>query len=607
MHKLSETIKRKFIDVIELDDWQIETPSGWHDCTYLNRTIEYEVFEVKFESGNSIRVADTHIFIDEFGNEVFAKNSLNVNISSRYGNDKVVSVLSTDEFENMYDVTVESDEHTFYSNDIVSHNTTSVAAYILYYILFSDNVPTVAIVGHKAAGAREVMQRLQLMYEYLPKWMQKGIKTWNKGNIVLEGDNGADGAQVFTGATTASGLRSKSCVTGNTKICVEENESIYYVEIDTIINNSVFAIVKEHAMKVYTVYKLTNLINNKIYIGFHSIEESKIKVRYDGVGSVYKDGYMGSGKHIVRAIKKYGPEKFKQEILEIFDTKELAENFERSIVDKDFTLRDDTYNINIGGNVRIAYGKNTGFYGKHHTAEVKNKIGKLHKNNKYFSNANNFKILHVETQTVYLDMRDAMRAYNIDTKTQLRRLVWEGKFQFVDDKLQKEAIEYFESLLTREERSELLANLARERFTGIPQTIEHAAKRGAAQSEWIKNNPELHSARMNKINKNPEKIAKTAKTHTGMKRSDAAKLNMSNNSATKGKPAKNKSKILAYNPITNEQQWFEKSNDIPMSWIKGAKNKGGPKQNSKCYNNGLVNKMFMNDPGEGWILGRIKL
>lgn len=104
--------------------------------------------------------------------------------------------------------------------------TTTVAGFILHHILFADNVPNVAIVGHKAAGAREVMQRIQLMYEYLPKWMQKGVKTWNKGNIVLEGELGADGAQVFTGATTSSGLRSKSV-------------SLLYIDECAIIPNTV--------------------------------------------------------------------------------------------------------------------------------------------------------------------------------------------------------------------------------------------------------------------------------------------------------------------------------------------------------------------------------
>lgn len=210
MQKLSDKIERKFTDVIELSDWEIDTPTGWHDCTHLNQTIEYEVYEILFESGNSIRVADTHIFIDEFGFEVFAQDSICMNLQTKTGLDKVIQINKTDTFEKMYDVTVDSVDHTFYSNNIVSHNTTVVAGYLVHVLLFSDNIPNIAIMANKAAAAREVMQRIQMMYEYLPKWMQKGVKTWNKGNIILEGENGADGAQCFTAATTASGPRGKS-------------------------------------------------------------------------------------------------------------------------------------------------------------------------------------------------------------------------------------------------------------------------------------------------------------------------------------------------------------------------------------------------------------
>lgn len=580
MHKLSDTIERKFIDIVELTDWEIDTPTGWYDCTHLNQTIEYEVYEIIFESGNSIKVADTHIFINEFGQEVFAQNCLNLNIQTRTGPDKVTKIIQTNAFENMYDITVDSDEHTYYSNNIVSHNTTSVAAYILHYILFSDTVPTVAIVGHKAAGAREVMQRLQLMYEYIPKWMQKGIKTWNKGNIVLEGESGADGAQVFTGATTASGLRSKSCVTGDTKICIEENNCVFYIEIDKIINNSRLVNIKDSTMKCHTVYKTTNKINNKIYVGVHSIHNRNEIKNFVENGSIFKDGYLGSGDAIVRAVKKYGPENFKQELLQIFETRKLAEDFESSIVTKDFVLNDNTYNIAVGGKITF--------------------------NNKQFSQSRNFKIHDLSTGVTYIDMRDAMVALNISTKSQLRRRVWEGVLKFDDEILQKETFEYFESLLSKEEKSKLLADLARERFTGVPQTEEHKMKRGIAVSEWIKNNPELHLEKMNKINKNPQKISKTANTHTGMKRSDFAKLNMSLNSATKGKPARNNGKVLAYDPVTNNHQWFNNINEIPNTWIKGLKKKGGTKRNSRCYNDGIKNRMFMSDPGEGWILGRIK-
>ena len=81
--------------------------------------------------------------------------------------------------------------------------TTTSAAYILWYTLF--DLKTVAILANKAAAAREVLSRYQLMYENLPPWLQQGVTTWNKGDIKLE-----NGSIVFTAATSASGIRGKS-------------------------------------------------------------------------------------------------------------------------------------------------------------------------------------------------------------------------------------------------------------------------------------------------------------------------------------------------------------------------------------------------------------
>lgn len=82
--------------------------------------------------------------------------------------------------------------------------TTTSAAYILWYTLFQD-AKTVAILAHKASAAREVLDRYQIMYEMLPKWMQQGVVIWNKGDVELE-----NRSKVFTAATTAAGIRGKT-------------------------------------------------------------------------------------------------------------------------------------------------------------------------------------------------------------------------------------------------------------------------------------------------------------------------------------------------------------------------------------------------------------
>ena len=85
-----------------------------------------------------------------------------------------------------------------------SGKSTVVTAYLLWYTLFNDNV-NVAILANKAATAREMLQRLQLSYENLPKWMQQGVVNWNRGSLELE-----NGSKIMAASTSASAVRGMS-------------------------------------------------------------------------------------------------------------------------------------------------------------------------------------------------------------------------------------------------------------------------------------------------------------------------------------------------------------------------------------------------------------
>jgi len=97
----------------------------------------------------------------------------------------------------------------------------------------------------------------------------------------------------------------------------------------------------------YTVYKTTNIVNGKIYVGFHKTLN-------------LNDDYLGSGKIFKRAIKKYGVENFKKTILFIFDTAEEMFKKESKIVDRLFVESNNTYNILLGGRGGFYYINSTG-------------------------------------------------------------------------------------------------------------------------------------------------------------------------------------------------------------------------------------------------------
>ena len=85
-----------------------------------------------------------------------------------------------------------------------SGKSTIVTSYLLWYVLFNANV-NVAILANKAATAREMLQRLQLSYENLPKWLQQGILQWNRGSLELE-----NGSKILAASTSASAVRGMS-------------------------------------------------------------------------------------------------------------------------------------------------------------------------------------------------------------------------------------------------------------------------------------------------------------------------------------------------------------------------------------------------------------
>ena len=82
-------------------------------------------------------------------------------------------------------------------------STTSVS-YLLHYAVFNDNV-NIGILANKAATARDLLGRLQTAYENLPKWMQQGIVSWNKGSLELE-----NGSKILAASTSASAVRGMS-------------------------------------------------------------------------------------------------------------------------------------------------------------------------------------------------------------------------------------------------------------------------------------------------------------------------------------------------------------------------------------------------------------
>ena len=101
--------------------------------------------------------------------------------------------------------------------------------------------------------------------------------------------------------------------------------------------------------KHYLIYQITNLVNGKIYIGKHETHN-------------IEDRYFGSGKYLNQAKEKYGLENFEFKILIDLNSQEEMNLLEKMVVTKEFCDRDDTYNLNVGGDGGWELVNNTGDY-----------------------------------------------------------------------------------------------------------------------------------------------------------------------------------------------------------------------------------------------------
>lgn len=98
---------------------------------------------------------------------------------------------------------------------------TIATAFILHYVLFNEN-KTIAILANKQATAVEILDRIKLAYENLPKWMQHGIRTWNKTEIVLE-----NGSKIGAYSSSSSAIRGMSinCITSDNLITIRNKKT----------------------------------------------------------------------------------------------------------------------------------------------------------------------------------------------------------------------------------------------------------------------------------------------------------------------------------------------------------------------------------------------
>lgn len=118
-------MNKKFIDVITCEDWLVDTGDGWADIKASGKTIKYDIYEIVLDNDLKLYCADNHILIksDNTANYLIDLKIGDL-IKTKFGDKSVISIKKTNENDFMYDLEIDSKNHTYYINDILSHNST---------------------------------------------------------------------------------------------------------------------------------------------------------------------------------------------------------------------------------------------------------------------------------------------------------------------------------------------------------------------------------------------------------------------------------------------------------------------------------------------------
>ena len=274
-------ITKKIIDTKQLSNVKVLSDTGYVPVTEIHKTQPYTVYEIRTSSGKTIEGADIHLVYRQTYTETSIINEsvwikdLNVGdyILTKDGPEQVVSIYKAPYKLSMYDLSINSQEHRYYTNGILSHNTTTVSAFLSWMLIFHAD-RNILVVANKEDTAIEIVDKITNIFKGLPYFLKPGCVNFGKTGLRLE-----NGSRILSSATT------NTASIGFTIHCILLDEFSHIP--DNIVNNfwrSVYPTLSSSKVSQCIITSTPNGTTNKFYdIWSHAIEKTNsfIPIRTD--------------------------------------------------------------------------------------------------------------------------------------------------------------------------------------------------------------------------------------------------------------------------------------------------------------------------------------
>lgn len=198
-------IEKKFVETIDVNDWEVLTDNGWEDIVKIHKTIPYTIWEIHTKSF-ILKCADNHIVFKDNFEQIFVKDLvIGDSIITENGLEEITFIKKHDEEDNMYDMELGEDtNHRYYTNGILSHNTITTSIYILWYAMKYDH-KDIIMTSYCERSANEILNGIKLLYEYCPDFIKCGVSKLNESEIIF-----VNGSRIMSRPTTVKAARGTS-------------------------------------------------------------------------------------------------------------------------------------------------------------------------------------------------------------------------------------------------------------------------------------------------------------------------------------------------------------------------------------------------------------
>lgn len=182
----SDNDLKKVIDILPINDLYVESDYGFVPVEEINLTQPYDLYDIKLENGIVWEGADNHIVYCENHYEKFVSDlTTDDYIITKSGLSKVVSINRKKHKISMYDLSLNGPEPSYYTNDILSHNTISASIVLLHFVLFNSDKGCM-IVANKGKTVIEIIRKIKDIYKLVPFFLKQGVLNWNEKSITFE-------------------------------------------------------------------------------------------------------------------------------------------------------------------------------------------------------------------------------------------------------------------------------------------------------------------------------------------------------------------------------------------------------------------------------------